>query len=45
LTFTGITGRSFTSGIRPHPKTAAASLAINFLWTPLFAGLLGWLLL
>lgn len=45
LTFAGINGRSFAAGIRPHPKTAAASLAINFLWTPVFAGLLGWLLL
>lgn len=45
LTFAGINSRSFTSGIRPHPKTAAASLAINFLWTPVLAGLLGWLLL
>jgi ACR3 family arsenite efflux pump ArsB len=45
LTFAGINGRSFTSGIRPHPKTAAASLAINFGWTPVVAGLLGWLML
>lgn len=45
LTFAGVNGRSFTSGIRPHPTVAAASLGINFLWTPVFAGLLGWLLL
>jgi ACR3 family arsenite efflux pump ArsB len=45
LTFAGINGRSITSGIRPHPRTAAASLGVNFLWTPIFAGLLGWLLL
>jgi arsenite transporter len=45
LTFAGVNGRSFTEGIRPHPKVAAASLGINFAWTPAFAGLLGWLLL
>ena len=45
LTFAGVNGRSFTEGIRPHPKVATASLATNFLWTPAFAGLLGWLLL
>lgn len=45
ITFAGVNGRSFTSGIRPHPKVAAASLAINFAWTPVFAGLLGWVLL
>jgi len=45
LTFAGVNGRSFTEGIRPHPKVATASLAINFAWTPAFAGLLGWLLL
>ena len=41
LTFTGVNSRSFTTGIRPHPKVAASSLAINFAWTPVFAGLLG----
>ena len=45
LTFAGVNSRSFTEGIRPHPKVAAASLGINFGWTPVFAGLLGWLLL
>lgn len=45
LTFAGINGRSFTEGIRPHPKVAAVSFGINFGWTPVFAGLLGWLLL
>ncbi|MFN3220032.1 MAG: arsenic resistance protein [Acidimicrobiales bacterium] len=45
LTFAGIDGRSFTSGIRPHPGVAAASVGVNFVWTPLFAGLLGWMLL
>lgn len=45
LTFTGVNGRSFTEAIRPHPQVAAASLGINFLWTPALAGLLGWLLL
>lgn len=45
LTFAGVNGRSFTSGIRPHPKVAAASVGINFAWTPVFAGLLGWMLL
>ena len=45
LTFAGVNGRSFASGIRPHPKVAAVSLAINFIWTPVLAGLLGWLLL
>lgn len=45
LTFAGINGRSFITGIRPHPKTAVASLAINFAWTPMFSGLLGWLVL
>jgi len=45
LTFAGVNGRAFTAGIRPHPQVVAASLAINFVWTPLFAGLLGWLLL
>jgi arsenite transporter len=45
LTFAGVNGRSFTDGIRPHPKIAATSLGINFVWTPVFAGLLGWLLL
>lgn len=45
LTFAGVNGRAFTAGIRPHPKVAAASLVINFVWTPLFAGLIGWLLL
>ncbi|MDZ7674791.1 MAG: bile acid:sodium symporter [Acidimicrobiales bacterium] len=45
LTFAGVNGRSFAEGIRPYPKVAAASLGINFLWTPAFAGLLGWLLL
>lgn len=28
-----------------HRRVAVASLAINFLWTPLFASLLGWLFL
>lgn len=45
LTFAGVNGRSFTEGIRPHPKVAAASLGINFAWTPVFAGLLGWVML
>jgi arsenite transporter len=45
LTFAGVNGRSLIEGIRPHPKVAAASLGINFAWTPAFAGLLGWLLL
>lgn len=45
VTFAGVNGRSITAGIRPHPKVAAASLGINFLWTPALAGLLGWLLL
>jgi len=45
LTFAGVNGRSFTEGIRPHPKVATTSLGINFAWTPVFAGLLGWLLL
>ncbi len=45
LTFAGVNGRSFADGIRPHPMVAAASLGINFAWTPAFAGLLGWLLL
>lgn len=45
LTFAGVNGRSFTEGVRPHPKVAITSLGINFLWSPAFAGLLGWLLL
>jgi arsenite transporter len=45
LTFAGVDGRSVATGIRPHPRVAAASLAINFGWTPALAGLLGWLLL
>ena len=45
ITFAGVNGRSFTAGIRPHPKVAVASLGINFVWTPVFAGLLGWLFL
>ena len=45
LTFAGVNGRSFTTGIRPHPKVAATSLVLNFAWTPVLAGLLGWLLL
>lgn len=45
LTFAGVDSRSFTAGIRPHPKVAATSLAVNFGWTPVLAGLLGWLLL
>ena len=45
LTFAGVNGRSFTEAIRPHPKVATSSLGINFVWTPVFAGLLGWLLL
>lgn len=45
ITFAGINGRAVTTGIRPHPTVAAASLGINFLWTPLLAGALGWLLL
>jgi ACR3 family arsenite transporter len=45
LTFAGVNGRSFATAIRPHPKVAAASFAINFGWTPVLAGLLGWLLL
>jgi arsenite transporter len=42
LTFAGVDGRALTTGIRPHPKVAAASLGINFGWTPAFAGLLAW---
>lgn len=45
LTFLRIDAGAFGAAIRPHPTVAAASLGINFLWTPLFAGLLGWLLL
>jgi len=45
LTFVSVNARSFTEGIRPHPKAATASLGINFVWTPALAGLLGWLLL
>lgn len=45
LTFASVNGRSLATGIRPHPKVAAASLGINFVWTPVFAGLLAWLLL
>lgn len=45
LTFSGVNGRSFTEGIRPHRKVATTSLGINFVCTPVFAGLLGWLLL
>jgi arsenite transporter len=45
LTFAGVDRRSYTDAVRPHARTAAASLAVNFGWTPVFAGLLGWLLL
>lgn len=45
ITFAGVNGRAVTTGIRPHPAVAAASLGINFVWTPLLAGGLGWLLL
>ena len=45
LTFAGIDGRSFAAAITPHPGVAAASIGINFLGTPVVAGLLGWLLL
>jgi len=45
LTFAGINGRSISAGIRPHRNVAAASLGINFVWTPVFAGVLGWMLL
>lgn len=45
LTFAGIHSGAFAEAIRPHPRTAWASLVINFVWVPLFAGGLGWMFL
>lgn len=45
LTFAGVNAESITTGIRPHPKVAVASLVVNFGWAPAAAGLLGVLLL
>lgn len=45
LTFAGVNAHAIATGIRPHPKVAAASLGVNFGWAPAVAGLLGWLLL
>lgn len=41
LTFAGVNGPSLTTGIRPHARVAATSVALNFAWTPVLAGLLG----
>lgn len=45
LTFAGVDGRRFAADIRPHRCVAGVSLVLNFLWAPLLAGALGWLLL
>lgn len=45
LTFAGIRSAAFTTAIRPHPRTAVASLVLNFVWVPVFAGVLGWVFL
>ncbi len=45
LTFAGIHPRAFGGEVRPHRDVVGASLALNFLWAPVAAGLLGWLLL
>lgn len=45
LTFAAIRPGSFTETVRPHRRTAAASLGLNFVWAPAAAGLLGWLFL
>ncbi len=45
LTFVGVHGRAIRSGLRRHPNVVTASFTINFVLTPLLAGLLGWLFL
>lgn len=45
LTFSGVHSGALRDAIRPHPRTAWVSLVINFVWVPLFAGVLGWLFL
>ncbi|CAN5219883.1 bile acid:sodium symporter [soil metagenome] len=45
LTFTGIAPAAFTSDVGPHRRVVASSLVLNFVWAPLAAGVLGWLLL